>query len=136
MSASPLNSKCRRQTEAAPASGPRTEATPSKIRAFKPDQRAALRRWLQDDKNTYAATQAKLKKEFGISLSISAISRFWHRHCAPPLVAPDILLDVIIQSYAPVRLIIKKKAKGVVCIAKPAASPLAQPAQGPANSPG
>jgi hypothetical protein len=100
-----------------PSSKSRTEAFPSKTRALTPVQRRALLHLLNVEKATYATTSAKLKKQFGISLSITAISRFWHRHCGPPLQLPDVLLDVVIQSDSPVRLTIKRK-DGAVKITK------------------
>jgi hypothetical protein len=77
-------------------------------------QQDSLIRWLRDDKLTYAAARERLVKEFGVKVSDCALSRFWQRHVLPAgaessTVDSDILLDVVIKSIGPVRLIVKKK---------------------------
>lgn len=96
-----------------PSNQVRTEARKSKIGALPPEQRRALVKWLVEDKVTYAEASARLRQQFQASISIDSIFHFWHRHCAPPLVHSDILLDVVIESTAPVRLIIKQKGDGL-----------------------
>lgn len=94
---------------------PRTEARQSKIRDLTSIQSQSLRRWLKQDKVIYAVARERLLKQFGVSLSIPTISVFWNRHCAPPLGLPasDVLLDVVIQSAAPVHLIVKRRNSGI-----------------------
>jgi hypothetical protein len=92
---------------------PRTEARQSKIRALTPIQRRSLLRWLNKDKVIYAVARERLLKQFGVSLSIPAISVFWHRQNAPQPPVQDILLDVTIQSAKPVRLIVKRRNSGI-----------------------
>jgi len=100
---------------------PRTEARHGKINALTPKQRQSLVRWLTTDKVAYAVAQARMLKEFKISISTNTLCRFWQRHCAPPLLLPaqDVLLDVVIQSTAPVRLIVKQKNGCITLIQKP-----------------
>ena len=97
------------------SSQPRTDARPSKIRALTPVQRETLLRWLSEDKVIYAVAKARLQKDFGVVLAISTISRFWQAQVQPnrPAQDADVLLDVVIQSAAPVRLIVKRKGTGV-----------------------
>ncbi|HAO79763.1 MAG TPA: hypothetical protein DCQ92_12460 [Verrucomicrobia subdivision 3 bacterium] len=92
---------------------PRTEARQSKIRALTPIQRRSLLRWLNKDKVTYAVARERLLKQFGASLSIPSVSVFWHCHNAPQPPAQDILLDMVIQSAKPVRLIVKRRNSGI-----------------------
>ena len=94
----------------------RTEALASKFRALSDEQRASLVSWLGTEKVTLAVASERLLTQFHVSLSISAVSRFWQRHCRPQPTAPassDVLLDVVIQSARPVRVIVKQKAGGI-----------------------
>ena len=43
----------------------------------------ALVRWLAEDKLTYDQARQKLKAEFGVETSNSALSTFWHQVVAP-----------------------------------------------------
>jgi hypothetical protein len=93
----------------------RTDARQSKLRALTVDQKQSLLRWLNEDKLAYAVVRERLAKEYGISIAVSGICRFWHSHCAGPKAtsSSDVLLDVIVQSAAPVRLTVKMKDNGV-----------------------
>jgi hypothetical protein len=98
---------------------PRTEARQSKVRSLTPAQKQSLVRWLKTDKVTYAVAQARLLSQFQVSLSFDTLSRFWHRYCAPLTAAQDVLLDVVIESAAPVRLIVKRKNGGITLTQTP-----------------
>jgi hypothetical protein len=98
-------------------------ARAAKLRALTPDQSQALLRWLQVDGITYAAARERLAKEFGVSVSNATLCAFWQQHCvavrpAQASAGPDVLLDITIQSAAPVRLIIKRKGDGVTVTQK------------------
>jgi hypothetical protein len=92
------------------SSSPRIEARKkSKLRALTPTQVKWLRRWLIRDKLTYDQARAKLREQFGISLSTGTMSRFWCTYCqpaAPPTHdrQPRVFLDVILQSTRPIRV--------------------------------
>jgi hypothetical protein len=92
-------------------------ARAAKLRALTADQSQALLRWLKVDGITYSAARARLAKEFGISVSNATLCAFWQQHCvvgrpAPDSAAPEVLLDITIQSAAPIRLIVKQKTIG------------------------
>jgi hypothetical protein len=91
----------------------RTEATHSKWRKLTPAQSKALLRWLRVEKLTYESARARLQEKFAISISISALSRWWHRHCAPVAAPSNVLLDVVVKARGRVRLIVKRKADGI-----------------------
>ena len=91
-------------------SSPRIEARKkSKLRALTLTQVKSLRRWLIRDKRTYDQARAKLREQFGISLSTGTICRFWYTYCqpaAPPTHdrRPRVFLDVFLQSSRPIRV--------------------------------
>ena len=79
----------------------RTAARKSKLAALTAGQSQALLRWLNQDKVTYAVAREKLLNKFGVSLSIWAISTFWHRHNAPqaPVSAnAETLIELVIHA--------------------------------------
>ncbi len=89
---------------------PRTEARQSKIRSLTPEQRQALLHWLNKEKVIYTVARSRLLKKFGVSLSIWAISEFWHRNNPPQRPAsPDseVVIELVIHAAGPVRFVVK-----------------------------
>jgi hypothetical protein len=61
------------------------------------------------DKLTYDQARAKLREQFGVTLSTGTLCRFWYTYCqaaAPPTHdrQPRVFLDVILQSIRPIRV--------------------------------
>jgi len=74
----------------------------------------ALRRWLFQEKVSYATAQARLQQRFGLKSNSGSLCAWWQRESARRLAArcpsarqipPNpVLLDVVLQSTRPVRL--------------------------------
>ena len=80
--------------------------TPPKLAA--PAVKQAVKRWLFRERITYAQAIVRLRERFGISVSSGTVSRFWHR-CSDPAPPQDIvLLDAVLQSEMPLRVVIRE----------------------------
>jgi hypothetical protein len=91
------------------ANSPRTDARKSKLRSLTPEQKAALLRFLFEEKLTYKAAIARMFAEFSVKLSMEQMSFFWNAHARPAATdAGDVLFEVIIQPSGPVRIVAKQ----------------------------
>ena len=90
-------------------------ATQGKLASLTHRQRESLKRWLVKEKLSYAAARSRLQERFGLTVSDATISNFWHQHCFKPLQRPDsdILLDILIKTSGPCRLVVRHRGNGV-----------------------
>jgi hypothetical protein len=57
----------------------------SKLNSLPPAQREQLIRWLCVEEISYKCALLRLKKEFGVSSSTGALSKFWQRVASPSM---------------------------------------------------
>jgi hypothetical protein len=100
--------------------GPRIDARKSKLRALTPEQTAALKQWLFLEKITYKAAIARMA-QFGVKLSLSQMNAFWNQNCEamPQSEGAPAMLDLVIRSSAPVRLVVNQNGQGVTVTITP-----------------
>lgn len=54
-----------------------------RLQQMQPGQIDSLVRWLVEEKLTYAQARSRLKAEFGVAVTLTAISHFWHEVVLP-----------------------------------------------------
>jgi hypothetical protein len=71
---------------------------PGKLAGLPQAKRQQLRRWLLQDRLTYAQAAQQIKERWGLAVSIQTISNFWTRFCNVPCETPQpLLIDVRIN---------------------------------------
>lgn len=97
----------------------RKQGTIPRLEQLPAAQQQTLIAWLSEERITYAQAQARLKAEFGVRTSASALSHFWKAVCQPRIASAAVLQDTSGHSAATVLLTLqlRRLADGAVILA-------------------